>query len=132
MTNIQAAIGLSQIELLEEILHKKQEIATHYREKLSQHVTFQRTDSLIQPSNWIVSILFNSKAECNKVNKEFELNNIETRPLFHPVDDFKFYNKIIELPITYCIYDRGLCLPSYPGLNREDQDKIIKVILDTI
>lgn len=132
MTNIQAAIGLSQIELIEKILHRKRQIAAYYKEKLSQHVIFQRTDLQIQSSNWIVTILLNSITECIKVNEALESNNIETRPLFYPVDGFEFYEKSDELPVTYSIYDRGICLPSYPGLERGIQDKIIEVILRAI
>lgn len=129
MTNIQAAIGLAQFEQLEYILQRKKEIFTHYFNELDGKVSFQKPlNDQIQPSYWIVTILFKDEAQMLKVKSALEENDIDTRPLFYPVDKLDFYQNADNLPITEEIYTKGICLPSYPGLT----DSELKLITDTV
>lgn len=130
MTNIQAAIGLAQMEIIDQILEKKKIIADRYRKALNDQVNFQQNLTLdSNESNWIITILFDSIELRNKCEKKLQAKNIETRPLFPPVDTFGFYPKAKkELKITNSLFPRGLCLPSYPGLSGHDQDIVINTI----
>lgn len=129
MTNIQAAIGLAQFEQLEYILNRKAEIFSHYYRELKSLVTFQQPVlDEIKPSYWIVAILFCDVTQMEQVQKGLEENNIDTRPLFHPVDEFDFYEEAKGLTITKNIYKKGICLPSYPDLT----DSELTLISETI
>lgn len=130
MTNIQAAIGLAQMELIDQILEKKKNIANRYRKALNDLVVFQQNLSQeSHESNWIITILFDNIKLRSKCEKFLEALNVETRPLFTPVDTFEFYDKeVSELSITNSLYPRGLCLPSYPALSNYDQDIVINAI----
>lgn len=128
MTNIQAAIGLSQLEILDEILEKKSKIARTYRDSLSNHMRFQNETLDAKTSNWIVSGLFSTDADCERVTQALGKRGVETRPLFYPIDDFNFYSKQNDLDITYDIYSRGICLPSFPGLELSELNFVIETI----
>lgn len=129
MTNIQAAIGLAQFEQLEYILKRKKEIFTHYFNELQGKVVFQKPiNDQVQPSYWIITILFEDEIQMSKVKDALEKNNIDTRPLFYPVDKLDFYDSANDLYLTEKIYTKGICLPSYPGIT----DSELKLITDTV
>jgi len=133
MTNIQAAIGLAQIEQLNVILKKKKELFDYYFNALNKYVEFQRPVNLvIKPSYWIVCILFESEIQKQKIIKAFDEEGIEFRPLFTPVDKFKFYKKCDNLALSHNIFRRGICLPSYPGLFKSELKKICNTIINNL
>lgn len=125
MTNIQAAIGYSQMEIVDEILEKKNIVINLYKEFLGDIAEFQRFNDNCKSSNWLVSIILRDNRE-EVVNR---LNNvgIETRPFFQPISSMPFY-EACDNPTTYYLAKKGLCLPSYPELVKED----IKFICDNI
>lgn len=129
MTNIQAAIGLAQIEQIDKILLLKRNIFNYYYENLSNIVKFQKPiNKQIQSSYWIISIVFENVNLLKYVINDLEKESIETRPLFYPVDELKFYKASKTLTNTKNISNRGLCLPSYPGLSINELEKIVHTI----
>ena len=109
MTNIQAAIGLAQMEQLKIILQKKKEVFSYYFDTLNQYVEFQRPiNEAIEPSYWIVSVLFKTESQKQKIIKAFDQNGIECRPLFIPVDKFTFYDNNDNLKVSNNIYNLSL------------------------
>jgi perosamine synthetase len=129
MTNIQAAIGLAQFEQIEIILKRKKEIFQFYKQKIKSNVVFQKSIELNSaPSYWIVSVLFEKTDIKEKVEKALNKNGIETRPLFFPVDQLPFYKNDEKLVNTHSIFNKGICLPSYPSLTNKELNKIVKII----
>tara|TARA_Y100001954_G_C15827853_1_gene613148 strand:- start:6024 stop:7100 length:1077 start_codon:yes stop_codon:yes gene_type:complete len=128
MTNIQAAIGLAQMEQIYKILKLKTKIYNYYRCELGEDIIAQKSFHKSSSSYWIVTALFDHLDKKNEIVKVLEKNKIETRPLFYPIDKLPFYNESKECIKTYDLFDRGICLPSYPGLKRSEMDKIIELI----
>lgn len=128
MTNIQAAIGLAQMEQIDKILEIKANIYNYYLKNLGSDIIYQKTLKNSTSSFWIVTALFESVEIKEKLIKELEKNNIETRPLFFPIDELPFYEKAEGEFISKDIYNRGICLPSFPGLKMDELDKIIQII----
>ena len=133
MTNIQAAIGLAQMEQLETILRKKKELFNYYFEVLKNYVEFQRpiNDSII-PSHWIVCILLKTEGQKQKIIEELTVNKVEHRPLFTPVCNFSFYENCYDQKVAEDIYRRGICLPSFPDLRKRQLKKICNIILNNL
>lgn len=130
MTNIQAAIGCAQLEDIEKILTLKQELAQKYQISLNEKATFQSCN-IKKSSNWINTILLRAEEEIEEVNLRLKENNIEVRPgfpLVHKMICYEEYNSI-SLPISESISSRTICLPSFPDLNKNDQEFIISTIL---
>lgn len=132
MTNICAAIGLAQLEKVDEILDQKNKIATWYHERLgnSGFATNFTTDPGIVHSYWMFSILAENESKRDALRVHLSAHGIETRPLFPPVHQMPmYYNDSFHFPVSAKLSRTGLNLPSYPGLSEKDISIISDVIL---
>jgi perosamine synthetase len=122
MTNIQAALGLSQLSKIGRILAKKIEIAKIYYENLPDKIATYTENKFSESVFWLFSILSRNKNEKQLVLDALERNGIETRPFFYPVHSmppyFKFVSKLQSFPVSEHLSDVGLNLPSYPELTK--------------
>lgn len=133
MTNICAAIGLAQLEYADEILRKKRELAGWYREDLcSTSLTFQEDNRDALNSYWMVSILAKNLEERDKIRLHLKNNDIETRPLFYPAHTMPVFKTEDSYPTAESLSNRGLNLPSYPNLTREQVSYITTKIYEAI
>ena len=133
MTNIQAAIGLAQLEQLDLILNKKTKIYNFYFKKLSSYLIFQKPISMkVIPSYWIVTVVFRDLKQKERVQEGLIKNKIEFRPLFYPVDELSFYKKNEYLDITKKLYNKGICLPSFPSLSEQELNKVCNIIIENL
>ena len=86
MTNVQAGIGLAQVEQFSKFLIKKKQITNYYIKKLSKLKTVQlvKTPKECVNSYWLFTIILNnqSKISRDKLIKKFLLNGIEAKRVF--------------------------------------------------
>ena len=132
MTNMQASIGCAQMNKLDEILTLKQKVDTFYRDELAGKVSFQKIKDEMLPSYWMTSILFKNEAQKNKVEQALFSKEIETRPLFYPIDELPFYSRNKNLKYARIFHDCGLTLPSYPALNENQLSLITTTIKQNV
>ncbi len=120
MTNICAAIGLAQLEQVNEILEKKRKIAEWYREDL-QGLPLKTHDEVgdVKHSYWMCSIILNDAKHRDVLRDYLKNANIETRPLFYPVHTMPMYQDKSSYPVAESIGGRGINLPSWPALTRD-------------
>ena len=131
MTNICAAIGLSQLEVAEILILKKKKIACWYKSYLKNlPITFQEEYQNSFHSFWMVTFLVKNKVKKEQLRSHLSKLNIETRPIFHPANNMKPYKNNEIFPIANLISERGINLPSYPDLKRNDIKKICNSIID--
>ena len=129
MTNICAAIGLAQLEVAEDLISKKQQIAFWYKEYLKNiPITFQKEEIKSFHSFWMVTILVKEKSQRDKLRYFLKDNNIDTRPVFYPANKMKPYKTTDLFAVANLLSNTGLNLPSYPDLKESD----IKFICDKI
>jgi perosamine synthetase len=141
MTNIQAAIGLAQLENAKKIIKKKIFIAKLYKKYLKKIQTNLKTKIIIplEKKNftntfWLynIRILGINEIQRDKLIENLKTYSIEIRNFFYPFSKMpiykKFLRKIINLKISEKIYKNGICLPSSPFL-KETQ---IKYIVDSL
>ncbi|MCM8774155.1 MAG: LegC family aminotransferase [Candidatus Omnitrophica bacterium] len=116
MTNIEAALGLSQLERLEEFLEKKIKFNTIYKEELSniKGIKFQNTLPKARSSCWLTCILIEKDLDISTLQRKLEKKGIPTRRVFMPVVEFPPYcnYRSDKYKNSYTIYRKGLCLPS--------------------
>ena len=127
MTDIQCAIGLTQLNKLDDIIQKKQNILQTYKtllkdvdgleimepEELSNHIPFR------------VAIKFDRKIK--GIMKYLSSKDIETRTFFYPLHKQPCYDAPILKDSTY-VYNHGLCMPSYPELQTDQIEYVCKHI----
>lgn len=130
MTNICAAIGLAQVERVNDILERKLWIASLYADKLKTlPVTFHQPVGDVVHSYWICSILTKGVDIRDATRKALANAGVETRPLFPPIHLMPIYQgKTGDFPIAEDISSCGFNLPSYPELTESDIDYIVEVI----
>ena len=125
MTNICAAIGLAQLEQAQTILEKKRQIAHWYEEELIglPLTTHKEIPDTIH-SFWMNSIIRDNGLLRQPLRDHLRDAGIETRPLFYPVHTLPHCSTSKSFPIAESLAARGINLPSYPSLTKEDIRKI--------
>ncbi len=130
MTNIQAAIGLGQLESIDWHLNKRQEIAKSYREFLKGTesvltLPVERVES--KHCYWMFTVLINSKCKLSRdeVMKRMDTDGIETRPIFYPIFMMPPYESPSgDFPVSTSVGLRGISLPTHAGLDSSDLEYI--------
>lgn len=137
MTNMQAAIGCSQLENIDKILRKRRRIFNYYYVNLIEFKEIQiLTNKMItnkKNANWLFTIVFKTKQIRNMALKYLKLKNIETRPMIRPINEalhFKNQFKTDQFPIAKSFSDKSLHLPSSTGLSTTQQKRIISNLKD--
>ena len=135
MTNIQAAIGLAQLEKADWHIERRREIALWYYERLRE------IPGLILPvekewaknAYWMFSIVLDDAVSLSRdqVMVALQQQGIETRPFFHPMHTLPPYEELSKgnhFPVAEKLAARGLNLPTWAGLKKEDIDYICNAI----
>lgn len=131
MTNIQAAIGLAQMENLDETLKRKRVIYNRYKENLRDKVVFQDFSEGISSSFWLVSFCLPSTLSRDKLIIELAIRGIETRPFFTSMDQLPYFETGV-FPVAHDLSKRGISVPSYPQLTIGQVDDISEHIIDCL
>jgi UDP-4-amino-4,6-dideoxy-N-acetyl-beta-L-altrosamine transaminase len=121
LTDIQAALGISQLKRLDNFVAKRREIAKRYCEELDDNILpYQHKDT---NSSWHLFVI---QIENRKVVYEhLKTKDIVTQVHYIPVTQQPFYNKK-ALKNSENYYQKCLSLPIYPDLTKEQQNKIIE------
>ena len=130
MTNICAAIGMAQLERANEFLQMKKQVAKWYEEELEDApIEFHKAATGVEHSYWMCSILVPEAEQRDKLREYLDARGIETRPLFYPVHIMPVYNaKYEHHPVAEDLGSRGINLPSWPELTREQVVYICETI----
>ena len=134
MTNLAAAIGLAQVERLDEILRCKRAIASQYRASLAgRGVTFQAASAAVESSEWLISLLLPRGADRAYIMQRLAHDRIETRPVFYCAHHMPpHYRANLRLPISEDIAARGISLPSYPMLSQADITRVCACLTEAL
>lgn len=129
-TEMQAAIGISQMEKLKLIINKKNQIYDKYVYELNNigDIEMQKFSKNVDPVHWFTSIFTNTK---NELSEFLYKNNIQTRDFFYPLNlqpCYKKYKSNENYDVSLSIYNRGISLPSSYILSENEQDYIISKI----
>lgn len=130
MTNIQAAIGLAQLEQIQSFIDKKQQVASWYQKYLKGlPVIFHRQTKDVFHTYWMCSILVEKADIRDKLRDYLKQQGIETRPTFYPIHTMPMYSgKYAKHHTAEDLASRGINLPSYPLLEEDDIKNICGVI----
>jgi len=131
MTNLQAAIGVAQLERIDLIHKGRSSYEALYRRSLSgQSFEFQKKLKDRKKITWLVSFLTNNNRD--KLAETFKNNGIDARTFFLPLSSMKIYKKYSAKvnPIAQNLSNIGISLPTYESLKSlEEIEKIINNIL---
>ena len=137
MTNIQAAIGLAQLEKIDGLIERRRKNAHLYNELLKgvEGITLPVEKQWAKNVYWMYSILIEDEfgISRDKLMSKLEEKGIETRPFFVPIHQQPVFHKMgwyedENYPIAERLALRGINLPSSSGL----KEKEIRYICDVI
>jgi perosamine synthetase len=125
MTNICAAIGLAQLEMIDSFVAKKRLIADWYRAGLAGlPLKIQGNSNKSLNSYWMVTALLDRGDQRDALRAHLKSAGIETRPTFYPVHTMPMYSSHEPFPVADSLGARGINLPSYPALTQDDIETI--------
>ena len=134
LSNVSAAIGLGQLEVLKDRVNKRREIFEFYKKELSEikEISFVEEMEGFYSNRWLSTILI---SEDSKVNREdlrlyLEKDNIEARPLWKPMHQQPIFKNCLSFggKNSEYLFQYGLCLPSGSNMSDEDLYRIITKI----
>jgi dTDP-4-amino-4,6-dideoxygalactose transaminase len=135
LSNIQAAMGLAQMENVEEALKIKKKINNFYKENLNllDGLTLIDTPSYAENNNWLsvlrVEEKLYGKSSASLIGR-LRNESIEVRPIWKLNHLQKPYlkNQTYKIKRAEELVSNSVCLPSSISLTTEQLEKIIKVI----
>ena len=127
MSNILAAIGVGQMEVLEDRVIKKREIFNWYREFLDED--FMKELECSRGTRWLTTLTFKDK-DPFEVIKKLKEHNIESRPLWNPMHKQPLFKgkKAYLNGRSEELFKKGIALPSGTTLTKKDVKAICEII----
>jgi perosamine synthetase len=135
LTNIQAAVGVAQMELLDSYVDTKRHIASTYAGELHAlpGIALMREAEWARSTFWLYTILVDAGkfgVNSRQLMRELATQGIQSRPLWQPLHLSKVHR---GAPATDCstaerLNQSALSLPCSVGLSRSLQQKVIESI----
>lgn len=142
MTNLQAALGLAQLEQLDSFIEIKRKMGETYLTELSflkengYQLPLAETDFATN-IYWVFGLVAPSPEEKEKIVNYLSENKIGTRPFFWPIHEQPIFKKMglfknETYPVAEKLARNGFYLPSGLGLQMDELKTIVKKIKELI
>lgn len=135
MTNIQASIGLAQLENINKFIKRKREIAKYYHENLQiEGIRHPAEKKYAFNTYWLYSVILNDNLGIYRDELIMKLAKlgIETRPFFIPMNKLPIYRSYFKsnenYPVAENLSRNGINLPSSSKLKNEELEYICNSI----
>ncbi len=120
MPNLNAALGLAQLEMLEHFIASKREIAFKYQEwGRDKDLVFIKEKEGSKSNYWLNCLMTENRQERDSLLEYTNSNNVMSRPSWTPLHLLEMYSKNFksDLKDTMWVHERLINLPSTPILN---------------
>ena len=140
MTDIQAALGLSQMQRLDEFVSKRHVLAAQYDNLLKNlpvTTPWQHADSYSSLHLYVIRLpINNSKVNHREVFERLQANGIGVNLHYIPVYRQPYYEKMgytpNDFPEAERYYAEAISLPMYPGLTETQKSEVIQKLILSI
>ena len=116
MPNLNAALGLGQLERLNTIISDKKDLHIKYKKLFDTYESIQLISAIEQgeSNHWLQTILFGDSIERDNFLKFTHQNRIQTKAVWKPLHQLKMYVHCerSEMKNTEFVGSRLVCLPS--------------------
>lgn len=135
MSNILAAIGVAQMEVLDERVAARRKIFSWYQEELQDiaEIAFMPELPGCRGNRWLTAVTFD-KTDPAIVRMALENENIESRPLWKPMHLQPLFRDALRCTngVSERLFEKGLCLPSGTQMKRDDVRRVCDTIRKSI
>ncbi|WP_319470147.1 aminotransferase class I/II-fold pyridoxal phosphate-dependent enzyme [uncultured Pseudodesulfovibrio sp.] len=135
MSNVAAAIGLGQLDMLDGFVDRLREIFDWYEKTLSvlPGIEFMPEAAYGKANRWLTVMLVDEDtfgASPEDIRIALEMENIESRPVWKPMHLQPVFRDAAHTGGEVCedLFKRGLCLPSGSAMTENDLNRVAKVI----
>lgn len=130
MTNVQAAILLSQLECVDKIREEKRRVFERYRKNLESvaGIRVQEIEKGTEHSCWMFGAWFDDLESYDSAKNYFQALGIDTRPMFYPHTSHTHLDLKGETSSSEIVNKKVVVFPSYPDLTNEQVDYICEKI----
>lgn len=143
MSNLQAAVGLAQLERLKELIAKKRQIFRWYADRLSSdpRLTLNSEAPNVLNTYWMVTAIVDPVLGVPKEHLIAEVGKrgIDLRPFFYPLSSLPAYADAEdttrareENPVAYALSPFGVNLPSAFRLDEGMVDRVCSAFLKVL
>jgi len=143
MTSMQAALGLAQLERIDELIERKRQIFDWYKNELdgSAFLTLNCEPPGTKNSFWMVTIILDKLYALDKsqVIQWMAQRKIDCRPFFYPLSSLPAYKNSRSAreastrnPISYRISPLGINLPSGMDLNQQKIKHVCEALKEAL
>jgi perosamine synthetase len=132
LTNLQAALGLAQLEQIDEFLVRKREIDYRYRKGLGDlpGIVFQQVAPGVESSYWLFALLIGPESGITRDHLQDALldRGIDSRRAAYEIHTMPPHYRAQYYPVAARLSDEGLHLPSAVSLTDVDQEYVVACI----
>ena len=138
MSSMQAALGLAQIERIDELVKQKRDFFNHYKNNLKdvQGLALNISTDHVYNSYWMNTVILDESYGLTgeQVIENFSNHNIDTRSFFHPLSSIPAYKEYIKFgyaeknPVSYAISKCAVNLPSGFDLTEAKIQRVCSIL----
>lgn len=142
LTNLQAALGLAQLERLETTLVRKRQIGALYETLLQSRPGLQRplpSTDYARNIYWVYGLVLDDDLpfDARTLMAELGRRGVGTRPFFWPMHEQPVFHRMgllegLELPVSERLARRGFYIPSGLALTDDQQKRVVEHLLAAI
>lgn len=134
VSDINSAIGLAQMENLNKILKKRENVAKRYLNLLKEIKEIKLPPEIEgQKNSWFLFYIFVDKTIRDKLIRFLNEKGVSSKRYFYPIHLQPFYQKLYgykksDFPVTEKISDELVAIPFFTGLTVMEQEYVYKKI----
>jgi perosamine synthetase len=142
MTNLQAALGVAQLERIDQFIVKKRWIGEMYRELLSDIKAINlpvKQKEFAKNIYWVFAITLKDgyPKTAKEIMQELGARRVATRPFFYPIHAQPVFKKAglfknEEYPNATKLYERGFYIPSGMAITQEQIREVSKMMHEVL
>jgi perosamine synthetase len=133
MTNVQAALGLAQLEQIDYFLAERSHQLERYRSNLLGTGIELNPSISVEPVNWITCayVAGLGRIKRDRVIALLKDKGVDSRPFFFPLSRLPMYSGEVGVTADK-LSESGFNLPTYVGLKDQEIDKVCSVFIDCL
>ncbi len=136
LSNVQAAIGLAQLERINVLIKRKREILQRYKHHLKNIPLISLNPEPPGTVNgaWMPTVVFDKSLGIKRqqIIKSFEEKKIDARVFFWPLSSLPMFENVKDNKRAYDISARGINLPSFHDITEDQIQQVASVITNLV
>jgi perosamine synthetase len=138
MTEMQAALGVSQLSRLDAVIQAKEELARFYDDSFEgiEGLSLAPRPEWATAQSWFMySVIVQNQTVRDAIASHLGSLGIDTRLGFPPIHNQPYYRETFgyqpdDLPISMKVWERKIDLPSWPQMTDDQRGRVAKAVLE--